>query len=117
MFDLSRYWQSTSFSELSKPSTIAGLNEVMSREEMAGLAYVFWGRSFVLCMLAIWVGATLPLDRSVLYLGVIGVFLVFGAVPYLLARRGIGGGAAERRPLVAAVALADAATGDDRLPQ
>ena len=93
MFDLSRYWQSTSFSELSKPSTIAGLNEVMSREEMAGLAYVFWGRSFVLCMLAIWVGATLPLDRSVLYLGVIGVFLVFGAVPYLLARRGIGGSA------------------------
>lgn len=91
MLDLSRYLHSTSISGPTAPPTSSGLNDVMSREEMSGLAYVFWGRSFVLGVLAIWVATTLPFDRSILYLGAIAIFLVLGAIPYLLARQGMGG--------------------------
>ncbi|MEM7748223.1 MAG: adenylate/guanylate cyclase domain-containing protein, partial [Pseudomonadota bacterium] len=80
------------------------LKESLSREETAGLSYVFWGRSFVLGLLALWIGFTLPIDRSSLYLSAIGVFLLFGAAPYLLARRGVGGTA-----LIATFLLLDAA--------
>lgn len=87
----------------SSPAPVA-LKEVMSREEMAGLAYVFWGRSFVLGLLAVWIALTLPIDRSYLYLTAIGVFVLLGAAPYLLARQGVGGTA-----LLAAFLLFDAA--------
>lgn len=80
------------------------LKEVISREEMAGLAYVFWGRSIVLLLLAVWIALSLPVDRSSLYLAAIAAFLAFGAAPYILARRGYGG-----TTLVAAFLLLDAA--------
>lgn len=82
----------------------AGLQEVLSREELTGLAYVFWGRSFVLGLLAFWVALTLPFDRSSLYLLAILAFLLLGAAPYWLARQGIGSTA-----LIAAFLLLDAA--------
>ena len=81
-----------------------GLREGLSREELAGLTYVFMGRSLVLGLLALWTALTLPFERSGLYLGVITAFLVLGAAPYLLVRRGIGG-----TFVVAAFLLLDAA--------
>jgi adenylate cyclase len=69
------------------------LSEAIAREELAGLAYMFWGRLLVLGLLALWVALTLPLERSGAYLLAIAAFAVLGAPPYLLARRGRGGSA------------------------
>jgi adenylate cyclase len=67
------------------------LSEGIAREELAGLAYMFWGRIVVLGVLAVWVALTLPLERSGAYLLAIGTFALLGAPPYLLARRGMSG--------------------------
>jgi len=61
----------------------------IAREEASGLAYMFWGRVAVLALLALWVGLTIPFQRSQAYLLAIIVFAVLGAPSYLLARRGI----------------------------
>lgn len=61
------------------------------REELSGLAYMFWGRLVALGMLAAWVALTLPFERSGLYLAAIVAFALLGAPPYLLARAGFGG--------------------------
>jgi adenylate cyclase len=80
------------------------VSEGIAREEIAGLAYMFWGRLVALGMLAVWVALTLPFERSGLYLAAISAFALLGAPPYLLARRGIGG-----TPVTAAFLLLDAA--------
>jgi len=59
----------------------------IEREEAAGLAYVFWGRSAVLVLLAAWVSITLPFERSSLYLAAILAFAILGIVPYALRHR------------------------------
>jgi adenylate cyclase len=69
------------------------LSEGIAREELAGFAYVFWGRILVLGALALWVALTLPFERSGAYLLAIGAFALLGAPPYLLARRGKGASA------------------------
>ncbi|MCW2306353.1 adenylate/guanylate cyclase domain-containing protein [Rhodobium gokarnense] len=69
------------------------LSEGIAREELSGLAYMFWGRIVVLGFLALWVFFTLPLERSGAYLLAIVTFALLGAPPYLLARRGLGGNA------------------------
>ncbi len=61
------------------------------REERNSLTFMFRGRVIVLALFAVWVTVTLPLERSALYLGVLLVFLLFGAIPYWLTRRGRGG--------------------------
>ena len=61
----------------------------IAREEVAGLAYMFWGRVAALTLLAAWVLLTLPFARSQMYLLAIIVFALLGAPSYLLARRGI----------------------------
>ena len=40
------------------------LTEVIAREELAGLAHMFWARLIVLGLLAIWLVLALPFDRS-----------------------------------------------------
>ncbi len=67
------------------------LSRGIAREELAGLAYMFWARLCALGMLAVWLGLTLPFERSGLYLAAIVAFALLGAPPYLLARYGIGG--------------------------
>jgi adenylate cyclase len=72
----------------------AGVNGVAAgirREERTGLGYMFWGRLLALGMLALWVAATLPFERSGAYLAAIVLFAVLGAPPYFLARWGLGG--------------------------
>jgi adenylate cyclase len=86
------------------PSAANGVGEAIAREELAGLAYMFWGRLIVLGMLAAWAALTVPFERSGLYLTAIAAFALLGAPPYLLARRGIGG-----TPVTAAFLLLDAA--------
>jgi adenylate cyclase len=80
------------------------LNEQIAREELSGLSYMFWGRLLVLGLLAIWVALTLPFERSGAYIMALSAFVMLGAPPYLLARRGIGG-----TPVIAAFLLLDAA--------
>lgn len=63
-----------------------GVGAGIAREELAGLAYMFWGRLVALGLLAIWVALTLPFERSGFYLAAIAAFALLGAPPYLLAR-------------------------------
>ncbi|MEM7296142.1 MAG: adenylate/guanylate cyclase domain-containing protein, partial [Pseudomonadota bacterium] len=74
-----------------------------AREERSSLTYMFRGRVLVLSLLAVWVVATLPLERSVAYLGVLLLFFLFGAIPYMLATRGQGG-----TPIIAIFLFLDA---------
>jgi adenylate cyclase len=78
------------------------LSEGIAREELAGLAYMFWARLIAIAILAGW-ALTLPLERSGFYLLALAAFALLGAPPYLLARRGIGG-----LPVIAAFLLLDA---------
>jgi adenylate cyclase len=68
-----------------------GANEGIAREELAGLAYMFWGRLITLGILAVWVAVTLPFERSGDYLLAIAAFALLGGPPYLLTRWGLGG--------------------------
>ena len=63
--------------------------DAIAREEVAGLATMFWGRVAALVLLAVWVLLTLPFARSQIYLLAIIIFALLGAPSYLLARRGI----------------------------
>ncbi len=85
-------------------SETAQVSKELAKEELTGLGYVFWGRFLVLSLLAVWIAATLPIERSSLYVAAIIVFAALGAAPYLLTRRGIGG-----TPVVAIFLLIDAA--------
>ncbi|MFY0614627.1 MAG: adenylate/guanylate cyclase domain-containing protein [Hyphomicrobiaceae bacterium] len=80
------------------------VSEELAQEELTGLAYVFWGLFLVLSLLATWIAATLPIERSSLYVAAITLFAALGAAPFLLTRRGIGG-----TPVVAIFLLIDAA--------
>ncbi len=80
------------------------VSKELAQEELTGLGYVFWGRFLVLALLAAWIAATLPIERSSLYVAAIIVFAALGAAPYLLTRRGIGG-----TPVIAIFLLLDAA--------
>jgi adenylate cyclase len=77
-------------------------SEGVAREELAGLAYMFWARLIAIAILAGW-ALTLPFERSGFYLLTLAAFALLGAPPYLLARRGIGG-----LPAIAAFLLLDA---------
>ena len=90
--------------QLGRPrSSGNGVGEGIAREELAGLAYMFWGRLTALGMLAVWVVATLPFERSGFYFAAAAAFALLGAPPYLLARRGIGS-----TPVIVAFLLLDA---------
>ncbi len=71
-------------------SSANGAHEGIAGEELAGLAYMFWGRLIALGILAVWVVLTLPFERAGTYLLAIIVFALLGAPPYLLARWGLG---------------------------
>jgi adenylate cyclase len=68
-------------------AALGGIKGAIEREERAGLSYVFYGRVLVLALLAIYTVLSVPATRSVVYLGVMAVFLVLGLIPYLLQRR------------------------------
>jgi adenylate cyclase len=74
-----------------RPSQPASAAEGIAREEISGLAYMFWARLVALGLLAVWVVLSIPFERSGLYLVAIAAFALLGAPPYLLARRGRGG--------------------------
>jgi adenylate cyclase len=78
------------------------LSEAIAREELAGLAYMFWARLIAIAILAGW-AMMLPFERSGFYLLTLAAFALLGAPPYLLARPGIGG-----LPVIAAFLLLDA---------
>src|SRR5688500_14027905 len=69
--------------------TRADIAGAIAREEVSGLATLFWGRVAALTLLALWVLLTLPIERSKIYLVAIIIFALLGAPSYLLARRGI----------------------------
>ena len=62
----------------------------VAREDRASLTYMFRSRVMVLALLALWVTATLPMQRSSAYLAVLFLFFLFGAIPYALSLRGYG---------------------------
>lgn len=62
----------------------------VAREDGASLTYMFRSRVLVLALLALWVTVTLPLERSSVYLAVLFLFFLFGAIPYVLSLRGYG---------------------------
>ena len=68
------------------PSAANGVGEAIAREELAGLAYMFWARLIAIAILAGW-ALTLPFERSGFYLLTLAAFALLGAPPYLLARR------------------------------
>ncbi len=72
------------------PSAANGVAEAIAREELTGLAYMFWARLIAIAILAGW-ALTLPFERSGFYLLALAAFALLGASPYLLARWGIGG--------------------------
>lgn len=67
------------------------VKDAIAREELVGFSFMLWGRIAVLGLLAIWVVVTVSDQRSGLYLGLIAVFALIGTLPYLLARKGMGG--------------------------
>ena len=86
------------------PPASSDVSDGIAREELSGLAFVFWGRLIALGLLAVWIALTLPFERSGLYLAAIMAFALLGALPYLLMRHGIG-----NTPVTAAFLLLDAA--------
>lgn len=84
------------------PTASAGA--ALVRAELAGLVTMYHARFAALALLSLWLVATIPPERSRLYLAVLAVFALLALPPYVLARRGI------RRPSVTALfLLADAA--------
>lgn len=67
-----------------KPALSRSVAAAIEREEAAGLSYVFYGRTAVLLLLAVWVSATLPFERSSQYLTAILVFAFLGVIPFVL---------------------------------
>jgi adenylate cyclase len=65
------------------------IRAAFAREEDAGLAFALYGRLGILGLLALWIVATVPWQRAMLYLGVIAGFAALGIVPYVLRRLGI----------------------------
>jgi adenylate cyclase len=65
------------------------IKTAFAREEDAGLAFALYGRLGVLALLGLWIVATLPWERAMGYLAVLGVFMVLGVIPYALRRLGI----------------------------
>jgi adenylate cyclase len=65
------------------------IRAAFAREEDAGLTFALYGRLGILGLLALWIVATVPWERSLIYLAVIGVFMVLGVVPHALRRLGI----------------------------
>ncbi len=64
---------------------------IIRGEEEKGLAFVFWGRTAVLLLIALWLALTLPVERSALYLTAITVFAALGTGSYLLSKTARGG--------------------------
>ena len=59
-----------------------------AREERSGLVYALWGRLLVLGALLVYVLATLPPERSLVYAAIIVLFMALGMIPHVLRRRG-----------------------------
>ncbi len=62
-----------------------------SKDERESLTYMFWGRSVVLGLIALWIAVTIPIERSLAYFAVIIVFFLLGAIPFWLSvKKGSG---------------------------
>ncbi len=64
------------------------LAQALNQEETAGLAFAFRLRVIALALVAHWLVAIVPMPRLLYYLGLVALFLLLGALPLLLARRG-----------------------------
>jgi len=78
-------------SDLNVVRTSTIVRDAIAREELVGLSFMLWGRLAVLGLLASWIVLTVSEERSDLYLGLIVAFALLGVLPYVLARKGIGG--------------------------
>ena len=54
------------------------LRDALAREELAGYRYVLYGWLFALSVVSLYLLATIPLSRTVYYLGIILVFAAVG---------------------------------------
>ena len=54
------------------------LRDALAREELAGYRYVLYGWLFSLSVVSLYLLATIPLSRTVYYLGIILVFAAVG---------------------------------------
>jgi hypothetical protein len=54
------------------------LRDALAREELAGYRYVLYGWLFALSVVSLYLLATIPLNRTVYYLGIILVFAAVG---------------------------------------
>lgn len=86
------------------PDATGDLREGIAREELSGLAYMVWGRLIILGLLALWALLTVPVERSIIYLGALAAFALLGAIPYALTRLGVDG-----TPFIAGLLAVDAA--------
>jgi adenylate cyclase len=65
------------------------IKAAFAREEDAGLAFALCGRLGILALLALWIVATVPWARAMIYLAVVAGFAALGIIPYVLRRFGI----------------------------
>jgi hypothetical protein len=54
------------------------LRDALAREELAGYRYVLYGWLFALLVISLYLLATIPVSRTVYYLGIILVFATVG---------------------------------------
>ncbi len=66
---------------------VNAIGDAIAREERRGMAYMFRVRMIIIAILAGW-SLTLPFDRSIFYILVLGAFAVLGAFSHLLTRFG-----------------------------
>ena len=82
------------------PRTAApGIQNAIAREELTGIITMYRARFVGLLALCIWIGATIPWERSIQYFAVLSCFVLLGLPPYILASRGV------RLPVVTAIFL------------
>lgn len=82
----------------------AATADAVAREEISGLGVMLAARLAALLLIAIWVTATVPFERSGLYLAVLLAFAALGVPPWLISRR-----AGRAHPLAALFLVLDAA--------
>lgn len=72
-----RWWPRRSVRSLIRPDG-ERLRDALAREERAGYRYVLYGWLFALLVVSLYLLATIPLSRTVYYLGIILIFAVVG---------------------------------------
>ena len=72
-----RWWPRRRVRPLIRPDG-ERLRDALAREERAGYRYVLYGWLFALLVVSLYLLATIPLSRTVYYLGIILIFALVG---------------------------------------